>query len=33
VTADDVVQRLLENTPTREDELSRDDRFQKIFAS
>jgi MoxR-like ATPase len=33
VTADDVVQRLLEITPTREDELSRDDRFQKIFAS
>ena len=33
VTADDVVQRLLESTPTREDELSRDDRFQKIFAS
>ncbi len=33
ITADDVIQRILENTPTREDELSRDDRFQKIFAS
>ena len=33
VTPDDVVQRLLEITPTREDELSRDDRFQKILAS
>jgi MoxR-like ATPase len=33
VTADDVVQHLLDITPTREDELSRDDRFQKIFAS
>ncbi len=33
VTADDVIQQLLETTPTREDELSRDDRFQKIFSS
>jgi len=33
VTADDVVERLLEITPTREDELTGDARFQKIFAS
>jgi MoxR-like ATPase len=33
VAADDVIGRLLETTPTREDELSRDERFQKIFAS
>ena len=33
VTADDVVDRLLANTPTKEDELTRDARFQKIFAS
>jgi MoxR-like ATPase len=33
VTTDDVIQRLLDITPTREDELSRDDRFQKILAS
>ena len=33
VTPDDVVDRLLETTPTREDELTRDPRFQKIFAS
>jgi MoxR-like ATPase len=33
VTADDVVDRLLAITPTREDELTRDARFQKIFAS
>jgi len=33
VTADDVVERLLEITPTREDELTSDARFQKIFAS
>lgn len=33
VTVDDVVDRLLESTPTKEDELSRDPRFQKIFAS
>src|SRR5262245_18735816 len=29
VTADDIVDRLLEVTPTREDELTRDARFQK----
>ena len=33
VTADDVVERLLEITPGREDELTSDARFQKIFAS
>ncbi len=33
VTADHVVQRLLEVTPSKEDELTRDARFQKIFAS
>ena len=33
VTTDDVIQRLVENTPTKEDELTNDARFQKIFAS
>lgn len=33
VRADDVVQWLLEHTPTKEDELARDARFQAIFAS
>lgn len=33
ITTDDVVDRLIEETPTAEDELSRDARFQKIFAS
>ena len=33
VTADDIVRRLLESTPSKEDELARDERFQKIFAS
>jgi MoxR-like ATPase len=33
VTADDVIDRILALTPTREDELLRDARFQKIFAS
>jgi MoxR-like ATPase len=33
VTTDDIVDRLLNVTPTREDELVHDDRFQKIFAS
>jgi MoxR-like ATPase len=33
VTSDDVVQRIIAATPTTEDELSRDARFQKIFAS
>jgi MoxR-like ATPase len=33
VTTDDIIDRLLTHTPTREDELVHDDRFQKIFAS
>ena len=33
VTADHVVQKILDSTPTREDELTRDARFQKVFAS
>ncbi|HEY3395948.1 MAG TPA: MoxR family ATPase [Lacipirellulaceae bacterium] len=33
VTTDDIVDRLLNVTPTREDDLIHDDRFQKIFAS
>ena len=30
---DDIIDRLLEVTPTKEDELTNDARFQKIFAS
>jgi MoxR-like ATPase len=33
ITSDDIVDRLLETTPTHEDQLIHDDRFQKIFAS
>ena len=33
IAADEVIDRLLAMTPTREDELTRDERFQKIFAS
>ncbi len=33
VTTDDVIKRLLNVTPMKEDELTRDARFQKIFAS
>ncbi|HIF31301.1 MAG TPA: MoxR family ATPase [Planctomycetes bacterium] len=33
VTSDDVVDRLIAMTPTKEDELTSDARFQKIFAS
>jgi len=33
VTPDDIVERLLAMTPSKEDELTRDARFQKIFAS
>ncbi|MFO0869495.1 MAG: MoxR family ATPase [Pirellulales bacterium] len=33
VTSDDVIQRLVATTPTKEDELTSDARFQKIFAS
>jgi MoxR-like ATPase len=33
ITSDDVVERILSETPAREDELTNDARFQKIFAS
>jgi MoxR-like ATPase len=33
VTTDQVIERLIATTPTKEDELTRDARFQKIFAS
>ena len=33
ITSDDIIDKLLEATPTKEDELTRDARFQKIFAS
>ncbi len=33
LTADDLIDRLLAVTPTKEDELTRDARFQKIFSS
>ncbi len=33
ITTDDVIDRLLAVTPTKEDELTSDARFQKIFAS
>ena len=33
VTADDIIDRLLKETPTKEDELTSDARFQTIFAS
>jgi MoxR-like ATPase len=33
VTSDDIIEQLLDCTPTKEDELSSDARFQKIFAS
>ena len=33
VTPDDITQNILNVTPTKEDELTRDERFQKIFAS
>ena len=33
VSSDDIIDKLLEATPTKEDELTRDARFQKIFAS
>ncbi|MGN6135194.1 MAG: AAA family ATPase [Aureliella sp.] len=33
ITTDDVVRKLIEQTPTAEDELTRDARFKKIFAS
>jgi len=33
ITSDHIIDRLLEVTPTHEDQLIHDDRFQKIFAS
>jgi MoxR-like ATPase len=33
VTSDDIISRLLEDTPSHEDELARDQRFQRMFAS
>ena len=33
VTTDQLVERLLDVTPTKEDELTRDERFRKMFAS
>jgi MoxR-like ATPase len=33
VTTDQIIDRLLEATPTHEDQLLRDDRFQKMFAT
>ena len=33
VTADRVIDRLIASTPTKEDELTSDARFKKIFAS
>jgi len=33
VTADSIIDRLIETTPAREDDLTRDPRFQTIFAS
>ena len=33
VTADKIIDRLIASTPTKEDELTSDARFQKIFAS
>ena len=33
VTPDDLIERIVAITPTREDELTRDARFQEIFAS
>ena len=33
ITSDHVIEKLVDNTPSKEDELTRDARFQKIFAS
>jgi MoxR-like ATPase len=33
VTPDTVIKKLLEETPSREGELTKDERFKKIFAS
>jgi MoxR-like ATPase len=33
VTPDAIIRRIIDTTPSREDELTRDARFQTIFAS
>jgi MoxR-like ATPase len=33
VTTDELIGQLLDSTPTHEDELTHDERFQKIFAT
>ena len=33
ITSDDIIEQLVDCTPTKEDELTSDARFQKIFAS
>lgn len=33
VTSDDIIEQLIETTPSKEDELTNDARFQKLFAS
>ena len=33
ITSDTVVKKLIEETPSKESELTRDERFKKIFAS
>ena len=33
ITTDTVIEKLLKETPSREGELTRDERFKKIFAS
>ena len=33
ITADKVIERLIQETPSKEGELTRDPRFQKIFAA
>jgi len=33
MTSDDIIEQLIDVTPSKEDELTNDARFQKIFAS
>jgi len=33
ISPDDIIHRVIAETPTREDDLTRDPRFQTIFAS
>jgi MoxR-like ATPase len=33
ITSDTIIDKLLKETPSREGELTRDERFKKIFAS